>query len=89
MDKVWGKYEGSCAWCNQSATHEYEGEMTNGETVKYQVCAPCYDERIDTPCANCEKVWSISFIENETGYCPVCERAHNIGYAKARAEYGD
>lgn len=45
-ENVWGTREGLCAWCNESATHEYEGEMTNGEQVKYQVCAPCYDDRV-------------------------------------------
>jgi hypothetical protein len=89
MEKVWGTREGLCAWCNQQATHAYEGEMTNGEKVNYQVCAPCYDERVDSKCSICESKWSVSFIQSETGFCPNCERAHDIGYAKARAEYGD
>jgi hypothetical protein len=46
MDKVWGEYENSCAWCNKKATRAYKGEMTNGEQVEYQVCVPCYDERV-------------------------------------------
>lgn len=45
FDKVWGTREGLCAWCNDDAQTSYIGEMTNGETVDYQVCLSCYQER--------------------------------------------
>lgn len=45
MDKVWGTSEGLCAWCDDKAQTSYIGEMTNGETVNYQVCNPCDEER--------------------------------------------
>jgi hypothetical protein len=48
MDKVWGVFEGSCAWCFRSdAVKEYEGEMAGGEHVMYQVCDECFKEQIN------------------------------------------
>ena len=45
MDKVWGTKEGLCAWCDEKAHTEYVDVMSNGETVEYQVCILCFEER--------------------------------------------
>ena len=44
LDKVYGIKEGSCAWCSTQAITSYEGVMSNGERVAYQVCIKHYDE---------------------------------------------
>jgi hypothetical protein len=47
LDKVYGIKEYSCAWClDKQATKSYIGVMTNGETVEYQVCNACHEERV-------------------------------------------
>jgi len=46
MEKVWGEREGLCAWCNDPSKTSYVGEQAGGEEVDYQVCLPCYVERL-------------------------------------------
>lgn len=44
LDKVYGVELYSCAWCSKEAVTSYDGVMSNGEQVAYQVCAKHYDE---------------------------------------------
>lgn len=41
----------------------------------------------DPLCNNCG--YECDEVDTETGYCQTCERAYNIGYMRARKEYGD
>jgi len=48
LDKVYGVELYSCAWCSREAVTSYNGVMTNGEQVSYQVCVRHYDEFVDS-----------------------------------------
>ena len=43
---VWGTRVGLCAWCDKPACWDYRDEDSQGDLVDYQVCKPCYRERV-------------------------------------------
>ena len=46
IEKQWGHEVGDCSWClSLPATTSYVAENSQGETVEYQVCAECKEER--------------------------------------------